>query len=679
MGKFIRKIADLGAHCATAEAFKTAVKENLKQDGNRLNPDAVENLLRLIDFDGRTVFELSEERRLRLDTLTLLWKHIRREGSENVSPHFLLDLRRQFERLEDAGSMPSPGQVIKWMKRWPDGLQPRIRSLRDGNRKRIIRYLVERIERHHGRNNRYVFTPNLTQDEKVRQVEAWWNDYRFHLSLAVRSAGELNRALGNTLSASTLALYKQAARKGMPVFVTPYYLSLLSTGTDGYDDAVLRSYVLYSKELVETFGEIRAWEREDRVTPGEPNAAGWLLPEGNNIHRRYPEVIILIPDSVGRACGGLCASCQRMYDFQKGRLNFNFRELRPKETWSEKLRRLMSYVESDKQIKDILITGGDALMSQNATLRHLLDEVRKMAIRKRKANRNRPDGEKYAEIERVRLGTRLPVYLPMRVTDELVEILRTFRQEGAAAGIKQFVIQTHFQSPLEITPESKRAVRRLREAGWIVTNQLVFNVAASRRGHAAKLRRCLNTIGVVCYYTFSVKGFRENHAVFAPNSRSLQERMEEKILGRIDAGDEARLSGALLSDGGSDALRTFCSMRGIPFIASDRNVLNLPGIGKSMTFRLVGILADGRRVLEFEHDPTRQHSPVIAGLPKVYILENKPVGAYLAQLAGMGENPEEYDSIWRYTEGRTEHRFHVFEYPGTGTGFTGEINHFAAR
>ena len=66
---------------------------------------------------------------------------------------------------------------------------------------------------------------------------------------------------------------------------------------------------MYSNELVDTYGSIKAWEKEDMVVADEPNAAGWLLPEGHNIHRRYPEVAILIPDSMGRACGGLCASC----------------------------------------------------------------------------------------------------------------------------------------------------------------------------------------------------------------------------------------------------------------------------------------------------------------------------------------------------------------------------------
>ena len=97
-----------------------------------------------------------------------------------------------------------------------------------------------------------------------------------------------------------------------------------------------------------------------------------------------------------------------MYDFQSKRLNFEFEELHPKESWDKKLRRLMTYFEEDTQLRDILITGSDALMSQNKTLRNILDAVYRMAVRKRKANQERPEGEKYAELQRIRLGSRLP-------------------------------------------------------------------------------------------------------------------------------------------------------------------------------------------------------------------------------------------------------------------------------
>ena len=384
---------------------------------------------------------------------------------------------------------------------------------------------------------------------------------------------------------------------------------------------------------------------------------------------------ILIPDTMGRACGGLCASCQRMYDFQSERLNFEFEALRPKESWDHKLRRLMNYFEEDTQLRDILITGGDALMSQNKTLRNMLEAVYRMACRKRRANAGRPDGEKYAELQRVRLGSRLPAYLPMRVNDELVEILREFREKASAVGVKQFIVQTHFQTPLEVTPEAEEAIRKILSAGWLITNQLVYTVAASRRGHTARLRQVLNSLGVVCYYTFSVKGFEENRAVFTPNSRSMQEQVEEKVYGRLTAGQASELD-ALLADGRDTAakLRRFMRKYRLPFLATDRSVLNLPAIGKSMTFRLVGLTPEGRRILRFDHDRTRRHSPIIDRMGEIFIVESKSVAAYLRQIGKMGEDPEDYASIWAYTRGETEPRFGLYEYPGFDFGVTGRMS-----
>lgn len=630
------------------------------------NAEGVRVVRRLLEYDGRVVHELSVGEDVKVETLALLWRFLSgRIGEDEISPDFALELYHQFSRLHDGSSgVPEKEDVLRWMRRWPDGLNEQVRAIREANKERIMALLVRKIEHRPASSGRYVFPEGCGEAEKLGWVRRWWGEARFHLSMAVKSAAELNRMLDGTLSGETLRIYQQAQEKGIPVFVTPYYLSLLNPTGKGYDDAAIRSYVIYSSRLVETFGGIRAWEREDIVEEGKPNVAGWLLPGGHNIHRRYPEVAILIPDTMGRACGGLCASCQRMYDFQSRRLNFELEKLKPKENWNTRLRKLMDYFEHDTQIRDILITGGDALMSRNATLRNILDAVCKMAVRKRQANLSRPDGEKYAELQRVRLGTRLPVYLPMRVDDELLDILRDFRQKAAEAGITQLFVQTHFQSPLEVTPESREAIRRILSTGWAVTNQLVYNVAASRRGHTAKLRKVLNSLGVICYYTFTVKGFEENYEVFAPNARSLQESAEEKAWGRLAPEAEHDF---LESLGGAPnkavAVRQFCVAHDVPFLATDRSVLNLPGIGKSMSFALVGVDAKGRRILRFDHDRTRRHSPIIDRVHEVYIRENKPVYRYLLQLQDMGEDMGEYETLWAYTEGETDRRFPFFEYP----------------
>lgn len=639
------------------------------------SPQAIERLCLLIGNDGTEVSELSTGTLLQVDTVSLFRAFLRKELPATDCRDLVIDLFYQFKALTDP-MIPCPDKNLlkRQMLRWPSGLDEAVKAIRVKNKERIISKLIQKIERKKSQTSKYIFPEAATPEEKYTLVSEWWNSSRFHLSMAIKSPTELNFFLGYSLSEETMLLLAQARKKGMPFFITPYYLSLLNAGEEGYDDAAIRSYILYSPELVDTYGRIVAWEKEDIVVAGQPNAAGWLLPEGHNIHRRYPEVAILIPDSMGRACGGLCASCQRMYDFQSERLNFDFEALKPKESWDKKLRNLMRYFEEDSQLRDILITGGDAFMSQNATLRKILDAVYKMAVRKRKANEERPEGEKFAELQRVRLGSRLPAYLPMRITDELVSILKEFKEKASAVGIEQFIIQTHFQSPLEVTPEAKRAIEAIIAAGWIITNQLVYTVAASRRGHTAKLRQVLNSVGVICYYTFSVKGFRENYAVFTPNSRSLQEQYEEKIFGQIPMEKLGELDKIICDERPlGKKLVSFLKENHLLFAATDRNVLNLPAIGKSMTFTTVGITAEGKRILKFDHDASRRHSPIINRMQEIYIVENKSIAAYLRQLETMGENVREYESIWNYTSGVTEPRFSIYEYPDYPFTITSEM------
>lgn len=673
----LTQLTSLASESQDETDFKKKLNDYLLSDDIN-NPDGARQIKRLIDNDGKTIYEASTEQEMKVETISLLWKFLTdRIINEEISVDLCIDLYHQFLRLyqEDAG-MPTEKQVQQWMKRWSSGLNEDVRAIRRQNKERIISLLIQKIENRHSPSSRYLFPENSTHEEKRKLVNEWWNEARFHLSMAVKSPTELNRMLDNSLSEETIQLYHTARKKGMPIFITPYYLSLLNPTGRGYDDAAIRSYILYSSSLVETYGNIRAWEKEDVVEAGKPNAAGWLVPDGHNIHRRYPEVAILIPDSMGRACGGLCASCQRMYDFQSERLNFNFEELKPKESWDKRLRKLMDYFENDTQLRDILITGGDALMSQNKTLRNILEAVYRMAARKRNANLNRAEGEKYAELQRVRLGTRLPVYLPMRINDELLEILREFKEKASAIGVKQFLIQTHFQTPLEVTPAAREAIKKILAAGWTITNQLVYNVAASRRGHTAKLRRVLNGLGVLCYYTFSVKGFEENYAVFTPNSRSLQEQHEEKVLGKLSRETEREFLDLLWNrKDRATAVQEFCNAHQIPFVATDRSVLNLPGIGKSMTFATIGMTKDGKRILEFDHDSTRKHSPIIHHMKKVYIKENKSLWQYMLQLQEMGEKKEDYDSLWSYVEGETEHRFPLYDYPDPGFGITEKYSH----
>jgi lysine 2,3-aminomutase len=603
-------------------------------------------------------------------------------GKGNSSMDFFLDMLFLFRQINGRlkQKLPSEQKVKHWMTKYPSGLSERIIEVRKENKKRILNVIINELTSGEQTSKRYVFDEGMTQEEKYKKALLWWNDYKFHLRFAVRSPEQLNKMLDYSLRPSRLKILNEAHEAGIPFFINPYYLTLIDVnitpGKTG-SDRTLRDYIFHSRELVEEFGDIVAWEKEDVIEPGKPNAAGWILPPFNNVHRRYPEVAIFIPDTRGRACGGLCVSCQRMYDFQSGHLNFNLDKLQPKMTWQKKMTLLLKYFEEDTQLRDILITGGDAFMNTTESLEQILESVYEMALRKKNANINKPNGEKHAEILRVRLGTRLPAFLPQRITKKFIKVLADFKEKASKIGIQQFRVQIHVQSAMEVTPQMKEAVSRILASGWMVTNQLVFTAAASRRGHSNKLRKVLNDIGIIPYYTFSVKGFMENYFNFATNERAVQEKVEEKVIGQLD--EKLTNQVAELHFHVEDTQKKLAELRKdnhIPFLATDRNVLNLPGVGKSMTFTTIGITNDGRRILEFSHDHKRKHSPVIDSMGKVVIIESKSIANYLKQMENMGENPLDYSTIWGYSQSQTADRIPVFQYPEYNFDITDKLTNY---
>ncbi len=639
---------------------------------------AIIRMSNYLKFSGTYFEDLNvDEKKSLSDPILMLWLAYNK-GIGGAKHDFFLDMIHLFRqaRSTKARRRPSKEEVLKWMEHHPSGLDKHIVEIREDNKDRIIRKFVELYQTgFYKPSAKFFFAPDASFDEKIKTVNKWWNQHQFHLRYAIRDYKTLDYYLDNTLSEGKLEIFEKATKKGLPFFINFYYLSLLNIHRIEEfigSDMPIRDYIFYNKDLINEFGSIVAWEKEDQIEPGIPNAAGWLLPNDHNIHRRYPETAIFIPDTMGRSCGGLCVSCQRMYDFQKGHLNFNLDKLSPRGNWVAKLRQLLSYFESDTQLRDILITGGDSLMSSNNSLRTILEEVLKMINRKSQQNELRPKGKKFAPIERVRLGTRMLVYIPQRIDDELVEILSDFRKKAAELGVKRFVIQTHFISAMEITPQAEKAAEKILKAGWIITNQAVFTTSVSRKGHVAKLRAELNKIGILPYYTFSVKGYRENRYNFATNSRLAQEIFEEKIYGQIE---DSELESLLNSTNLKKDIRELMTKNDKPFLSTDRSIMNLPAVGKSLTFGTIGITNDGRRVLRFRHDMERNHSPVVAKGDNVIIVESKSVNSYIQQLEKKGEFVGDYENLFGYSMFITEKRKKLFSFVNNDKEITKELNH----
>ena len=116
---------------------------------------------------------------------------------EYLETDLFIDLFRQFKRLQHP-EHPLPGfqRVKAWSERWPSGLDEDVQQLRAYNKERILHALIQKIENRKNSASRFHFAEGISYEEKFRLVSEWWNDFRFHLAMAVKSATELNRFLG---------------------------------------------------------------------------------------------------------------------------------------------------------------------------------------------------------------------------------------------------------------------------------------------------------------------------------------------------------------------------------------------------------------------------------------------------------------------------------------------------
>jgi lysine 2,3-aminomutase len=251
-------------------------------------------ILDYIDNAGREFEDLNlRSERAISNPINGLWLAVN-HGTGGARPDFFEDMLHLFRQLSGRSThrLPSKPLILEWMERHPSGLDPRIVQLRTENRERVLKILIRRLETGEIRSSRYRFETGLSDEEKFQKALEWWDEPQFHLGFAVRSPELLNEFLGDSLDPNTMRLLEEARDKGIPFFVNLYYLSLLHVRVPYFAvgaDMAIRDYVLYTRQLVDSFGHIVAWEKEDEVRPGRPNAAGWLLPStSRGCSRRRP-------------------------------------------------------------------------------------------------------------------------------------------------------------------------------------------------------------------------------------------------------------------------------------------------------------------------------------------------------------------------------------------------------
>lgn len=165
---------------------------------------------------------MSTGEKISIHTITLLWQFLTDNlEKQEIHTDVFIDLFFQLKRLQESPQIhvsSKKGQLN--MKRWRCGLDKKVIEMRKTNKERMIHLLIEKIKNRKSTSSRFLFSENMNYDDKYKQVELWWNDPRFQLSMAVKSPFELNRFLGNSLSTSTMYLLSTAYKKGIP-FLQP--------------------------------------------------------------------------------------------------------------------------------------------------------------------------------------------------------------------------------------------------------------------------------------------------------------------------------------------------------------------------------------------------------------------------------------------------------------------------
>jgi lysine 2,3-aminomutase len=402
-----------------------------------------------------------------------------------------------------------------------------------------------------------------------------WHETPWQMSHIVKDVKTLTSLV--TLEKDELHGLKYAERNSIPFQITPYYLSLFNKNGRSGDDRAVRAQVLpsygYGKRVVRN-----RRQGADQDFMGEK----WTSPV-DGITRRYPQILILKPYD---SCPQICVYCQR---------NWEIKSYDEAKVTKDKINKAIDWIDENESITEVLITGGDPLTLNDRYIEWMMGRVAGIS-----------------HIERIRIGTRIPVTLPFRITDRLVRALKKFHEPGR----REVCMVTHFEHPMEMTPDSLAAIQMMRRAGMSVYNQQVFTYYNSRKFETAKLRKVLKVSGVDPYYSFNTKGKEETSDFRVPIARIEQERKEE-----------ARL------------------LPGI--IRTDEPVFNVPKLGKShlrawQDHEVIMIMPDGKRSYRFYPWESRLM------LCDTYIYTDVAIYDYLKKLYCDGEDVNEYRTIWYY-------------------------------
>ena len=246
-----------------------------------------------------------------------------------------------------------------------------------------------------------------------------WDDWRWQLRHAIGSVEALASAI--PLDARELEGARRAETRGLPLRITPYYLSLIDRGDPACP--IRRQCVPDAREDKEVAGDLA-----DPLGEVSHEVAPCLV-------QRYPDRVLLLATD---RCAVYCRFCTRSRIVGGGEGAVSLDALAP----------AMQWLGTHPEVRDVIISGGDPLAMATDRIVRVVAAVRRIE-----------------SVETIRLATRVPVTLPMRVTGELLRALRPYHP---------LWVMTHFNHPKELTQAAVRACTRLADTGFPVMNQTVL-------------------------------------------------------------------------------------------------------------------------------------------------------------------------------------------------------------
>jgi len=246
-----------------------------------------------------------------------------------------------------------------------------------------------------------------------------WDDWRWQLRHAIGSVEALASAI--PLDARELEGARRAETRGLPLRITPYYLSLIDRGDPACP--IRRQCVPDAREDKEVAGDLA-----DPLGEVSHEVAPCLV-------QRYPDRVLLLATD---RCAVYCRFCTRSRIVGGGEGAVSLDALAP----------AMQWLGTHPEVRDVIISGGDPLAMATDRIVRVVAAVRRIE-----------------SVETIRLATRVPVTLPMRVTGELLRALRPYHP---------LWVMTHFNHPKELTQAAVDACTRLADAGFPVMNQTVL-------------------------------------------------------------------------------------------------------------------------------------------------------------------------------------------------------------